>query len=766
MPGTVTLPEAAGQAVVPADADFGIVVIGGSTITPIAAGLVSPPYGNPTAMSSDYGIGDGIDAATQAGKKTPGNPAPPPVSIYRTPPTTDGDYGTIDVTLVTGTCVPAEDTSTSPKGTYQARVQVYDDGNEGAGTSIGTSGIVLRASVSNGSPWLPLTDLGTATSFSIYLPAETPIDTGVKFKLDPASAQVTAFVAAAVEARTDTLAHLADVTAHDGADTSAAQIALAASSAPTTGATAWAVMNLCRLALASHESNITAHNGPDGVNVVAHAAATTTSSGVSLYIEYKADFNLHLGIALAADDDGLLVATASSVAVQTYLAAALLAPGLAVMATYARRVSFTTAGGTAADAPATATIIGTDYLGAAQTESVNVPQTATVAFSVGAYKTITSIVYSAGQGTGATVAIGYGQAVHNSADVTNVLAATTPVLPTLKTGDEWSIATTPPMWGASDLYAAGPPPTGAFAAIAESDYNFAIVAISEPVTASDFPTVQAGLNYCADFGKEPACLVRFRDPTAGETDSAYILAFRAFAAACVDDRVSCVAGSGRLTDVLRGYVYHRSGLPALLARFQGNSVIPGKLGERITQHPGFVGRGALENFSLVDTGGNLVGHDEQVRGGIDGPVGATGGGITFYRVPNPDITGTYVSAAPTLHSSTSTILTFMDRRLANGIKRAAAAIAWLEIQGADVFDPVTFELDPDLRDGIAAKIASAIAQRYGGDNPEFQNYEDPNLVTIDPTVTVIGSEVSITGSINVRFYGYTKSVTLTFRGSR
>jgi hypothetical protein len=104
----------------------------------------------------------------------------------------------------------------------------------------------------------------------------------------------------------------------------------------------------------------------------------------------------------------LLAATASTVAVQTYLAAALLAGGLATMLAHPRNVTFTTAGATASDAPATALITGTDRNGKAQTETVNIAQTATIAKGVKLFKTITSIVYAAGDGTGATVSIGLG----------------------------------------------------------------------------------------------------------------------------------------------------------------------------------------------------------------------------------------------------------------------------------------------------------------------------------------------------------------------
>ena len=107
----------------------------------------------------------------------------------------------------------------------------------------------------------------------------------------------------------------------------------------------------------------------------------------------------------AAND--LLAATASTVAVQSYTAAQLVAGGLTKLAAFPRNVTFTTAGVTPADAPDTVTVVGT-YRGKAQSETINVAQTATIATGTKPFSTITSITYAAGQGTGATVAIGIG----------------------------------------------------------------------------------------------------------------------------------------------------------------------------------------------------------------------------------------------------------------------------------------------------------------------------------------------------------------------
>lgn len=108
----------------------------------------------------------------------------------------------------------------------------------------------------------------------------------------------------------------------------------------------------------------------------------------------------------AAGAADLEAATATTVAPRTVTS--FLAGGVAKLAAFPRNITFTTAGGTAADAPATATITGTDPRGKAQTETVNLAQTATIATGTKPFKTVTSIAYSAADGTGATVSIGVG----------------------------------------------------------------------------------------------------------------------------------------------------------------------------------------------------------------------------------------------------------------------------------------------------------------------------------------------------------------------
>jgi hypothetical protein len=102
----------------------------------------------------------------------------------------------------------------------------------------------------------------------------------------------------------------------------------------------------------------------------------------------------------------LLAATATVASVVTVLPAGLLAAGLAQLAAHARQLTFTTAGTTASDAPANVVINGIDQNGVAETETLIISQTAATVTSAKYYSAITSIVYPAADGTGATVSIG------------------------------------------------------------------------------------------------------------------------------------------------------------------------------------------------------------------------------------------------------------------------------------------------------------------------------------------------------------------------
>lgn len=129
------------------------------------------------------------------------------------------------------------------------------------------------------------------------------------------------------------------------------------------------------------------------------------------------EFTNPVGTAAGATN-ALYAATATVAAPVTVLKAALTAVGLVQLGLWPRQLTFTTAGGTAADAPATVAVTGLDQNGDAQTETVTLAQTAATATSTKYWSDITSLVYAAADGTDATVAVGYAAPVLKKATAT------------------------------------------------------------------------------------------------------------------------------------------------------------------------------------------------------------------------------------------------------------------------------------------------------------------------------------------------------------
>lgn len=113
----------------------------------------------------------------------------------------------------------------------------------------------------------------------------------------------------------------------------------------------------------------------------------------------------------AASAAGLKAATASQVAPLTWSASDLIGAGLTELLLAPRTISFTTAGATPADAPANAVVTGLDVNGDVISETITVPQTATINTGSKCFSTITSVAFAAGDGTGATVSMGWGAAI-------------------------------------------------------------------------------------------------------------------------------------------------------------------------------------------------------------------------------------------------------------------------------------------------------------------------------------------------------------------
>lgn len=118
--------------------------------------------------------------------------------------------------------------------------------------------------------------------------------------------------------------------------------------------------------------------------------------------------------AFAVAPNNLMAATASQLAARRLLPAATPAVGVLTQATIdnlasnPRQLTFTTAGGTAADQPEAATVTGKDERGEPQVEVVSLSQTAGMVTSAFFWSDLNYIDLGEGGGTGATLALGLG----------------------------------------------------------------------------------------------------------------------------------------------------------------------------------------------------------------------------------------------------------------------------------------------------------------------------------------------------------------------
>lgn len=280
MSGTyeITVQEARGFVAVAADIDRLAVVMGCSSV---GSGL-SPFYLSGQSAVAGVGYGDAADILTTVIEQPQdsGTARKFPAAIYRTPITTQGSYGTIDVSGVTGTVVVTTHTATKPYGTYEAYLRIVNGG------LIGTDGITFVWSLDNGRSVSTVTGLGTATTYTIP-------NSNTQFDFAPASADLTALNTLLNEIKTDYQAHrvLTSGSVHGAADST--NTITAANASDT--ATRVALANDLRAKYEAHRI-LTAggvHGAADTVDVIVAPVATDDATALILALDLKAKYNAH-----------------------------------------------------------------------------------------------------------------------------------------------------------------------------------------------------------------------------------------------------------------------------------------------------------------------------------------------------------------------------------------------------------------------------------------------------------------------------------------
>ncbi len=282
-PPTVTITEATGEvSAVDPGIDKTIAIIGccasGAAVTADIKTVTR--FGTASGLYASRGEGPGTRLGGHILKK---NPAKCIVAYCRVASSTPGSFATIDVTDVVGTALGAN--GGVPLGDYDLYFEVTDDGNEGAGTSIGTSGIKFKWSIDAGRTMSGTTSLGTAGYFIFP-------DTGCTLYLNPVASTL---VVPTNALRTAVLAHFPNVTGsiHGAADSTSDD---GIGAVCTTNANAITLINAIRAGMLLHFARGTlVHLVADTVNGVAIPIAATNEQEARILLNALiVAHNLHI----------------------------------------------------------------------------------------------------------------------------------------------------------------------------------------------------------------------------------------------------------------------------------------------------------------------------------------------------------------------------------------------------------------------------------------------------------------------------------------
>lgn len=209
-------------------------------------------------------------------------------------------------------------------------------------------------------------------------------------------------------------------------------------------------------------------------------------------------------------------------------------------------------------------------------------------------------------GTPPTVNTGHTQrttsAIHGAQDGTNLVTTTAPVAGTVNAGDIIRVPTVAPAWGNTELAAA-------FTELADSDHEPSMILISGRVLPANLSTISTGLDALEDAGKRCLVVTQARKRADGETDAQWRANLESEWDGFLDYRVAVCAGDGlaTFTNGVKTLQYARGFSTQAMRRLMEI--------ER-WETAWEVEKGRLEDFTISDANGIVVGHDEATSPGL------------------------------------------------------------------------------------------------------------------------------------------------------
>jgi hypothetical protein len=326
---------------------------------------------------------------------------------------------------------------------------------------------------------------------------------------------------------------------------------------------------------------------------------------------------------------------------------------------------------------------------------------------------------------------------------------------TIVAGDTFSARTFAPMPGPDDL-------TAAFAAIAASTIDSALIVVEGDTDAANFAAISAGLNALKAVGKRVTCVCRTRIPDfeSSETEQQWADAIAAEFHALDDSRIHLRASYGLLTDATNGNQYLRADLAqaaADIVRVSRSSFF-----DVPADQP-------MANFTLVDASGVTVGHDEGPRGAVTGLSNETLGNRLgcVMRLPDANRREQVFATVPwVMYAADERIKNLPTRRIANAMERVAVSSGTSQLGAKLYYTPADgspgsqAQLTDVSRNAIHGVIYQALAVNFTGD---IQNANaaglDTGLVQVSPYVTVSGGNLlTVSVTLSPLVFGYLLSL--------
>lgn len=659
-----------------------------------------------------------------------------------------GEYDTIDLTGMSGTCVPAVDASVVPRDEYEAYWKIKDGG------TVGTAGITYYESNNGGRLLSGLKKLGTATAFALTTD-------GIKVDLDPPTAALAAYVD---DLRLMTIAHFANIGNLDEvialandikAKYNAHRILTAGSvhgaadstnvtSAPnaTNLATAITLLNELRTDYEAHRvlTSGSVHGAADSTNTISAPVASNLATAVTLANDLRTKYEAHRVLTAGTVHGGADSTNAAAVAAVTAThGGADSSSGSDIPGTTVSTLALARTCMIALKAAALLHVVLTagSVHGAADTTA----QTALTAISVSSSSTGQQVLTAAlayadamfgdGSTTNDAHTLRTTSSIHGIEDTTDLITATTPTAGTLVAGDIIRVQTFAPSPSADDLAAA-------FSVLALSDYTPGIVLLPGRTPASLGPTITAGLDLLKANGKPCECIIQARRATDVEsqadlrdaledewddTDKRLFVCATDALCTLTEGSATLAVGKERFCGFASNYTVRRVVNPFYETTWR---VQP-----------------ALEGVRLVNDSGVVVGHDE--------PRDVETRLQLLYRVPDSQLGRPAVPSIDyALAGEEDREKTLRVNLIRDEIERVINSWAWGEVgvlASVTVLTPTSGRLNEGKRQDMQRNAAAKLASRPGLASG-VSDIEATDLVVIDPLVTLNGDIITIRPVVN------------------